>query len=407
MNGDSNGKSEKKDAFCRSCALVCEVFTNIARKVLFSVLSPAKSEEVVKKIRNLTSDQRKTASDVQKRGNYDDCDFDVAYLFIVHSFEIDQPTNGWGRLPDKCHTNIGDDIERMRIVTEYVISQQHSGLIETAKYLEITTEALEVCQRTDSRSPALKSSLFVDDLKHILTLKLDDNFREKYTYKIKLLEEKRNDLQSGREHFAQFSRVLLELNPSILQEILHAQLPIAECKRRAPKLKHLNQDQKNTIQNDIHVNGYMKCDTTLMYTLLRNLCKNKLPQPTSGWGGIVQHTDIGISDDIERIRSRRNEFGHTPIVYLETQYFKQLMQEAKDICQRMDAPSHSTFMSNAKPKFLPMLESIQKEIMDSAIQDKYIRKLDEMNVTEIHAREILDNLHEQSKRQLAELETGK
>ena len=254
-----------RDLFIRSCGIVSELYTTILRKILSCTVPPADSGDVARKIRHISAEEWKTAMRVANRGSYDDCDFNLVYLFIVQSCDPrDQPTKGFGNDPGESDKSIGDYIERMRKAKEFVIAQNHLKLIEDEKYKELTNEALKICQRMDTINPAFVSSFYVDLLKLIETQPLDDSIESGCTSDIERMAEKEADMLTGKEHFAKLCKIVLELNPLILQTILQAQLPCSECVNEAPKLKNLKQAQIDFIKKDVPVHGYKNCDTSLM-----------------------------------------------------------------------------------------------------------------------------------------------
>lgn len=52
---------------------------------------------------------------------------------------------------------------------------------------------------------------------------------------------------------------------------------------------------------------YAKLDISLVYNLLRNVCKH-IPSPTRGWGYDPPSDDVNLGADIERIRSIWNRY---------------------------------------------------------------------------------------------------
>ena len=371
---ENEAEKEEEDMFVRSCGIVSELYTHILRFILSCNVAPINSAGVARKIRNITSAQRTTAMDVENQGNYDACDFNLLYLFIVHGISSEQPANGWGSVPSDNDKDIGHDIERMRIVTEFIISQNNIKRIETEKYKWITEETLNVCSRIDKINTAVRSSQYVDLLSRIKDQHLDDTLRNEYLHEIQEM-----DPQKGKENFIRKCRIVLDLNPSILQVILHEQLPPDECAEKVKKLKEelKKKHKKNLIRNEqqkiidnVHKDGYEKCDTSLMYILLRNICHN-IKNPKSDWENPVKDMDISIGDDIERIRQRRNEFGHSKDAYLCSALYTTFIEESREICKRMDAPapsSHSPYLNKARPKFLPILEAIEKESIGRSLQ---------------------------------------
>lgn len=56
-----------------------------------------------------------------------------------------------------------------------------------------------------------------------------------------------------------------------------------------------------------------------MYTIIRNVCQ--VQPPKNGWGKQPNDNDTGISDDIERIRHKRNLICHENALNMETSNF--------------------------------------------------------------------------------------
>ena len=167
---------------------------------------------------------------------------DLLYLFIVHGISSVKPAKGWGNLPSDTDIETGDNIERMRMVTEWVISKNKVKRVEITQYKEIMEEVLTICTRIDNINSYHISSDYVDLLSRIRKDFLDDQIRTKYLQDIKQMADNRSDLQTGREHFVRMSRIVLELNPSILQAILVVQLPLRVYVKNAHKLRknHIN-----------------------------------------------------------------------------------------------------------------------------------------------------------------------
>lgn len=57
----------------------------------------------------------------------------------------------------------------------------------------------------------------------------------------------------------------------------------------------------------------------MMYTIIRNACQVK--PPTRDWGKQPNDDDISTSDDIERIRHKRNLICHENALNMETSDF--------------------------------------------------------------------------------------
>ena len=152
---------------------------------------------------------------------------------------------------------------------------------------------------------------------------------------------------SAHEETVNFSRcscVDVDLFTDILRECLSNEIPATQIWQVANANKatlKLNAEQW-AILTDASTKGYSEFDITLLYTLTRNL--TKITAPTRGWGKVPNnpaHTTLG--DDIERIRSIRNEiYGHTATTRMLTASFNAMWIKMTVVCSRMEA--HHTGM---------------------------------------------------------------
>lgn len=79
---------------------------------------------------------------------------------------------------------------------------------------------------------------------------------------------------------------------------------------------------------------YSKFDVTLLYTLIRNLCPGL--EPTRGWGNEPVPKDTQIGDDIERLRSfRNNNFAHLSSAAIPDDTFEDLWTTLKAVLNRL------------------------------------------------------------------------
>lgn len=59
----------------------------------------------------------------------------------------------------------------------------------------------------------------------------------------------------------------------------------------------------------IHGKIYEDFEISLLYTILRNICG--IPEHENGWGDVPLPIDKSVSANIERIRLKRNKYGHS------------------------------------------------------------------------------------------------
>lgn len=82
-------------------------------------------------------------------------------------------------------------------------------------------------------------------------------------------------------------------------------------------LQHFKESVLENVNNLNSWDDYQKLDMSLVYNLLRNVCKHISP-PNRGWGYDPPPDDVSLGADIERIRSIWNNYcdGETEFVYM-------------------------------------------------------------------------------------------
>lgn len=103
------------------------------------------------------------------------------------------------------------------------------------------------------------------------------------------------------------------------------------------KLPRMTKDQRDLIlpTNGICRGTYDDMDISLMYTLLRNVCK--IAPHKKGWGKNPNHADRSLSANIERIRLARNTCGHSSNHFLSNSDFNSLWTEVRSAVVSIDA----------------------------------------------------------------------
>lgn len=86
---------------------------------------------------------------------------------------------------------------------------------------------------------------------------------------------------------------------------------------KAPIVEHFGEPLLNSLCSLNSLDDYQNLDISLVYNLLKNVCKNVTP-PKRGWGYEPSADDVSLGADIERIRSMWNRYcdGETEFLYL-------------------------------------------------------------------------------------------
>lgn len=82
-------------------------------------------------------------------------------------------------------------------------------------------------------------------------------------------------------------------------------------------VEHFGEALLKSLCNLNSLDDYQNLDISLVYNLLRNVCKNVI-LPKRGWGYEPSADDVSLGADIERIRSMWNRYcdGETEFLYL-------------------------------------------------------------------------------------------
>ncbi|XP_062591110.1 uncharacterized protein LOC134252638 [Saccostrea cucullata] len=148
-------------------------------------------------------------------------------------------------------------------------------------------------------------------------------------------------MNKKRANFVRISGIV-RLYARILQDILYVEQPnpkmlkntiLSSAELRERLYKKENED---IIDSFSSLGNYEKCDITLSYSIIRNVCIQI--KPTQKWGikMLPPDLDMTVGDDIERIRITRNSvFAHNISMEIRKQNYKEFLKIAKGICSRL------------------------------------------------------------------------
>lgn len=145
----------KKVNFARLSRLINDLLAPVLRDILLCYYPCP--EDVQEKIRKTHLEDlfKKDMSKILDGDGYEKCDISLLYKLIRNTCQIIPPTINskrkmtWGGnlIPSRDCKELGDDVERIRIIRNRVFSHAHSTDMEDGdleKYFEIS---LDVCQR--------------------------------------------------------------------------------------------------------------------------------------------------------------------------------------------------------------------------------------------------------------------
>ena len=187
------------------------------------------------------------------------------------------------------------------------------------------------------------------------------------------------------------SRLLMGPCTEQLRDLLRVYIPPASfpsvIQRERNRLPRLTEPQRKLIlpNSGVYSGNYDDMDISLLYILLRNVCKIQIQAHNRGWGNTPDSTDRSVSANVERLRLARNKCGHSigGMCYTE---FNQIWSEIKATVVELD-----NVLGNVN-KYQDIVDFIRNDTMDP-VRDKHYRDqlLEQMKETE-HVKEEMDSL---------------
>lgn len=150
---------------------------------------------------------------------------------------------------------------------------------------------------------------------------------------------------------AKCSMVVMEVFPMIMQELMaqtgtQAKTLYNAIMRNAPFKRKLNKSELDMVDT-LMTDEYTKIDVSLSYKIIVNFFQLTIPPPSRQWGTNPIITEIGIGEDIERIRRERNRFVHRVNAYISEPLFDNFFFTFIEVGKRIDAylnkPTHNGY----------------------------------------------------------------
>ena len=195
----------------------------------------------------------------------------------------------------------------------------------------------------------------------------------------------RSASDEDRTRFSRIILVIIDELTQILRDLLHSEISHTQIYNRVKQMNYLQKLRPDQIVaiNSANVRGYQDFDTTLLYTLLRNVCLN-IPPPSRNWGvsKMPSQNEVTVGDDIERIRIIRNKTcGHIAEAAIPETEFKEYWSIIFDICTRMQAL--------LKNDYVKRLQDAKECTIDTDTENKYIDLMKRLAEEEKSTRNIL------------------
>ncbi|VDH91778.1 Hypothetical predicted protein [Mytilus galloprovincialis] len=381
--------AESNERLARLGSIAKELFPKVMQHILKECISP-RGLQVKYQLNNIpTKFTESEISLMEKLPNLDNFTTELCFKILRFENLLHEPSCKWGNIPHDTEVEIGDDIQRILNATNDVISRK-SDVISELYYEEFLNRTQQVLQRVDAyfcQDTCLQlyqtiqsSDINISDMLQQLTLMQEVTDATIY---ISPLDKNR---------CAKCSMVVMEVFPMIMQGLmaqtgtpaktLYTDIMGNYLFRR--KLNKNELDMVDTLMTD----EYTKIDVSLSYKIIVNFVKLlPIPPPSRQWGVNPNNIELGIGDDIERIRRERNRFVHRVNANISEPMFEGFFTTFIAVGERIDA-----YMNKPKNNgYAHEVEQCKTCVLDPATEMKLLDALADIELLKEKYRFVIGN----------------
>ena len=363
----------------RLSRVVVDFYPTVYRDYLHKQLPPNQCQLAADRIRILRPNQLNVTRNVEKRGDYGECDMQLMYILAsCGRGSLPSPKNGWGNLPI-TGTGIADDLERMMSIYRKIVDSLLNERISKQYYNDCIDMTRNICRRLDTknarhvekskREKKSYETIFDDQQKK----SMDDRKLNSYIKQIKQIKQNEKEVVTERMNFFRLSRIVADLYTTIYHELLTFQLRPAKC----PKLDYFHErnvpifpDEETQLERVRTDNSYRKCDISLMNKILSNANSSKRTADGSR-RTLLESLPTDLVNDIKEIsRTRNKALAHKSSTPLPQRDFDQYVKCAKQICTRMDDRHYEFLLKSFPGTYTEELNKILTESLDPICVEK-------------------------------------
>lgn len=155
--------------------------------ILFGLIKPVDLHNEISKSSLLTGktklneiQSRKCFISPPRLPNYNDFDVTLLYTLIRNLCSSLKPTQGWGKEPKSTDTQIGDDIERLRLFRNNCVAHANSTRISDVEFGVLWKNLKSVLLRIQTYTKAWSNINYEKELTEIESCRYGYEDREKY-----------------------------------------------------------------------------------------------------------------------------------------------------------------------------------------------------------------------------------
>ncbi|XP_076085238.1 uncharacterized protein LOC143056051 isoform X2 [Mytilus galloprovincialis] len=359
-----------KERQAKLCNIVQKLFPKVMQHIFKECVSPRGLQGKYKQ-KFITIDfTENEISLMEKLPNIDDFTIELCYKILRYENVLHEPLCKWGNVPHDTEVEIADDVQRILNATNDVISRKSKEISELY-YEEFQTRTEQVLKRVDEYLCQDTCSQLYQTF-HSSDINISGKLQE-----LTLMQEI-NDATIyisplDKNRCAKCSMVVMEVFPMIMQGLMAqtgtpAKTLYTDIMGNNPfrrKLNKIELDMVDTLMTD----EYTKIDVSLSYKIIVNFVKLlPIPPPSRQWGANPNNKELGIGDDIERIRLERNSFVHRVNANISEPMFESFFATFIAVGERIDA-----YMNKPKNNgYAHEVEQCKTCVLDPATEKKLL-----------------------------------
>ena len=187
--------NQGKTNYARLGLVVADIFPNILREIMRSIILPEGLCRQIKKqhkkkpsfLNKMTHGEHVSLITLSN-GTYNNIDFTLLYK-LMRSFSIlDDPRQGWGNQPTIADVTISDDVERLRFARNKLVHRIKAD-IDSIEMSDYFSNIVNITQRIDTNLGKLPDQGFAREVLNFQTHCMDSEMEQKYYQALKDIED--------------------------------------------------------------------------------------------------------------------------------------------------------------------------------------------------------------------------
>ncbi|XP_071149102.1 uncharacterized protein [Mytilus edulis] len=371
-----------KERHAQLGVFVLRLFPTIVQLILKDNITPGKLKRMYL---NKTLNTALTDTDIglmKMLPNMDDFTIEICYKILRFENLIEEPKCKWGNIPHETELAIADDIQRILNASNEVITKTSEEITKNFRD-SFDDNVKRIIERVDAylNGDTCQRSYQNLHIQQIAVSELLEILEEIIqTHPIKVIPSVMTTVGKNvmRELYSRTSIVITDIFPDILRDILQSTICPHDLYKKCDTkfLSSCFSDQRTYLKTLKLNNSFSFLDIPIIYKLLRHF--KLISPPSKGWGTAPDPTDRLIADDVERIRTLRNEIAHRCDANIDKNTCDAFFVKFSEIGERIDI--YFTGQTNYEQKVV----DCRMCPMDIQMQTKYENAVKELENLKLH-----------------------